>query len=65
MKPHRAGSLKLMPRRFLHNVFGRILTLPPMVSLGSGKRVLFKGGRLEPEYLITVPVTAETPNDAP
>jgi hypothetical protein len=35
------------------------------VSLGSGKRVLIAGGRLDPKYLITVPVTAETSSDAP
>jgi len=35
------------------------------VSLGSGKRVLFADGRLDPKYLITVPVAAETPSDAP
>jgi hypothetical protein len=36
------------------------------VSLGSGKRVLFAGGRLDPKYLITVPVAAEPPSgDSP
>ena len=35
------------------------------VSLGSGKRVLFAGGRLDSKYLITVPAAAETPSDAP
>lgn len=35
------------------------------VSLGSGKRVLFPGGRLDPKYLITVPASVETPSDAP
>lgn len=35
------------------------------VSLGSGKRVLFTGGRLDPKYLITVPAAAETPSEAP
>jgi hypothetical protein len=35
------------------------------VSLGSGKRVLVAGGRLDPKYLITVPAAAETPSDAP
>jgi hypothetical protein len=35
------------------------------VSLGSGKRALFPGGRLDPKYLITVPVPPETPSDAP
>lgn len=36
------------------------------VSLGSGKRVLVKGGRLDPKYLITVPAEpAPVPADAP
>jgi hypothetical protein len=35
------------------------------VSLGSGKRVLVPGGRLDPKYLITVPAASGTPNDAP
>jgi len=35
------------------------------VSLGSGKRVLVAGGRLDPKYLITVPNTLELPSDAP
>lgn len=35
------------------------------VSLGSGKRVLVAGGRLDPKYLITVPITPELPSDAP
>lgn len=35
------------------------------VSLGSGKRVLFAGGRLDSKYLIIVPAVAETPSDAP
>lgn len=36
------------------------------VSLGSGKRMLVAGGgRLDPKYLITVPVAAEIPPDAP
>jgi hypothetical protein len=35
------------------------------VSLGSGKRVLIAGGRLDPKYLITVPIAAEPPSDAP
>lgn len=35
------------------------------VSLGSGKRVLVPGGRLDPKYLITVPTTKEMPSDAP
>lgn len=35
------------------------------VSLGSGKRVLVPGGRLDPKYLITVPAAVETPADAP
>jgi hypothetical protein len=35
------------------------------VSLGSGKRMLVAGGRLDPKYLITVPAAAEIPPDAP
>ena len=36
------------------------------VPLGSGKRVLFKGGRRDPKYLITVPAEpAPVPDDAP
>ena len=35
------------------------------VSLGSGKRVLVPGGRLDTKYLITVPAEAEIPTDAP
>ena len=35
------------------------------VSLGSGKRVLVPGGRLDPKYLITVPAAKEMPSDAP
>lgn len=35
------------------------------VSLGSGKRVLVPGGRLDPKYLITVPANPATPADAP
>ncbi|HVW19929.1 MAG TPA: type IV toxin-antitoxin system AbiEi family antitoxin domain-containing protein [Opitutaceae bacterium] len=35
------------------------------ISLGSGKRVLVSGGRLDPKYLITVPAAVETPADAP
>lgn len=35
------------------------------VSLGSGKRVLVGGGRLDPKYLITVPAGAETATDVP
>jgi len=35
------------------------------VTLGSGKRMLVAGGRLDPKYLITVPVPAEPPSDAP
>ena len=36
------------------------------VSLGSGKRVLVKGGRLDPKYLITVPAEpGSVPADAP
>ena len=35
------------------------------ISLGSGKRVLVPGGRLDPKYLITVPAVMKTPADAP
>lgn len=35
------------------------------ISLGSGKRVLFKGGKLDKKYLITVPATDEIASDAP
>jgi hypothetical protein len=35
------------------------------VSLGSGKRVLVAGGRLDSKYLITVPTAAALPDDAP
>jgi hypothetical protein len=35
------------------------------ISLGSGKRVLVPGGRLDSKYLITVPTTAAVPADAP
>ena len=35
------------------------------ISLGAGKRVLVKGGRLDKKYLITVPVIQEIPSDAP
>lgn len=35
------------------------------ISLGSGKRVLVKGGRLDAKYLITVPVVMKEPDDAP
>jgi len=35
------------------------------ISLGSGKRVLVRGGRLDSKYLITVPAAVETPADAP
>ena len=35
------------------------------VSLGSGKRALVAGGRLDPKYLITVPGIPETPSGAP
>lgn len=35
------------------------------VSLGSGKRALIAGGRLDPKYLITVPVAAGSSSDAP
>jgi hypothetical protein len=35
------------------------------VSLGSGKRMIVAGGRLDPKYLITVPAATETPSEAP
>jgi hypothetical protein len=35
------------------------------VSLGSGKRMIVAGGRLDPKYLITVPAATETPSGAP
>ncbi len=35
------------------------------ISLGSGKRVLVPGGRLDSKYLITVPVSVGVPDDAP
>ena len=35
------------------------------VSLGSGKRLLVRGGRLDPQYLITVPSAVQMPSDAP
>ncbi len=35
------------------------------VTLGSGKRVLVKGGRLDAKYLITVPAETKVPDDAP
>jgi hypothetical protein len=35
------------------------------IDLGSGKRALVRGGRLDPHYLITVPQAAATPADAP
>lgn len=35
------------------------------ISLGSGKRVLFKGGKFDKKYQITVPATNEIPSDAP
>lgn len=38
---------------------------PTKVALGSGKRALVPGGKLDPKYLITVPAPAETPSDAP
>jgi hypothetical protein len=34
-------------------------------SLGSGKRVLVAGGRLDAKHLITVPGAVEPANDAP
>lgn len=63
------GSVKVK-RLFLHlaeknnHAWFKSLDLSK-VSLGSGKRVLFEGGRLDPKYLITVPVAAEIPSDAP
>ena len=35
------------------------------VGLGTGKRMLIPGGRLDPKYLITVPAVIEIPPDAP
>lgn len=35
------------------------------VALGSGKRALFPGGRLDSKYLLTVPAVPEAPFDAP
>lgn len=35
------------------------------ISLGTGKRSFVPGGRLDPKYLITVPMPPETPEDAP
>lgn len=35
------------------------------ISIGAGKRVFVRGGRLDPLYLITVPVETTTPDDAP
>ncbi len=35
------------------------------ISIGAGKRVFVRGGRLDPKYLITVPVETITPDDAP
>jgi hypothetical protein len=35
------------------------------ISLGTGKRVLVAGGRLDPKYLITVPAGISVPADAP
>ena len=35
------------------------------ISLGSGKRSLVPGGRLDTKYLITVPAVQEAPSDAP
>jgi hypothetical protein len=63
------GSVKVK-RLFLHlaekhnHAWFKSLDLSK-VSLGSGKRVLIAGGRLDPKYLITVPFAAETPGDAP
>lgn len=57
-------------RLFLH--FAELLRHPwfrelnvERVSLGSGKRVLVRGGRLDAKYLITVPAEAKVPDDAP
>ena len=47
-----------------HHAWFKSLDLS-QVSLGSGKRVLVAGGRLDPKYLITVPNTPELPSDAP
>ena len=38
---------------------------PTKISLGSGKRVLVAGGKLDPKYLITVPTSHIVPDDAP
>jgi len=35
------------------------------ISIGTGKRVLFQGGKLDKKYLITVPVPDTVPADAP
>jgi len=35
------------------------------INLGSGKRALVPGGRLDPKYLITVPAETEVPGNAP
>ncbi len=63
------ASIKVR-RLFLHlaerhnHAWFRQLSLEK-ISLGSGKRVLFPGGRLDSKYLITVPVLEEPPADAP
>lgn len=38
---------------------------PARIFLGRGKRVLFRGGRLDPKYLITVPAAFEQHPEAP
>jgi len=35
------------------------------ISIGRGKRVFVRSGRLDPKYLITVPAVNATPSDAP
>ena len=63
------GSIKVK-RLFLHlaekhaHAWFRQLDLAK-VSLGSGKRLLVRGGRLDPKYLITVPAAVQMPSDAP
>ena len=63
------GSIKVK-RLFLHlaekhaHAWFRQLDLAK-VSLGSGKRLLVRGGRLDPKYRITVPSAVPMPSDAP
>ena len=63
------ASVKIK-RLFLHfaekhnHAWFKVLNLSK-VSLGSGKRALIAGGRLDPKYLITVPFAPETASDAP